>query len=78
MGHHHKDPEWCREGGGGEIELATNQWRKACLTKKYECVYQLFESLFKSMTALERPFEQPVQTLLLRQSTETRKTKIPR
>ena len=25
MDHHHDYPEWCREGGGGEKELATNQ-----------------------------------------------------
>ena len=36
MYHHHKDPEWCREGGGGEKEIATNQWRKAHLTRNVQ------------------------------------------
>ena len=44
-----------------KIRSATNQWRKACLTKIDECVYWLLESLFESTTALEWPFEWPVQ-----------------
>ena len=60
MDHHHNNIDWCGKGGGGEKELAIDQWRAFCLPKIYECVYRLLKSLFKSMTALERPFERPV------------------